>query len=63
MNIAIILPSLEKKGPIIYCQYLVNGLIDKGENVEIFYFKVKSLLEVVLLNFQVFEQNFQNGKG
>jgi L-malate glycosyltransferase len=55
MNIAIILPSLEKKGPIIYCQYLVNGLIDKGENVEIFYFKdlveVDMQVKVTQINF------------
>ena len=39
MRIAIILPSLAKKGPIVYCRYLVEGLIDKVDYIEIFYFK------------------------
>ena len=39
MKIAIILPSLAKKGPIVYCRYLVEGLIDKVDYIEVFYFK------------------------
>jgi L-malate glycosyltransferase len=38
MKLAIILPSLANKGPIIYCKYLVEGLINRVEYIEIFYF-------------------------
>lgn len=40
MKIAFILPSLENRGPIIFTQYLIGGLIkDPAVDVEIFYIR------------------------
>ena len=38
MKIAIIIPSLAQKGPIIIAYELVKGLLSYGHNVSVFYF-------------------------
>lgn len=38
MKIAFILPSLAKKGPIVYTQYLIQGLQGKVDYIKVFYF-------------------------
>lgn len=38
MKIAFLLPSLANRGPIIFTQYLITGLLRKGIYIEIFYF-------------------------
>ena len=41
MRIAFILPSLENRGPNVFTQYLIKGLLDKVDYIEVFYFKEK----------------------
>lgn len=38
MKIAFILPSLANRGPIVFTQYLLQGLIKNGLEIEVFYF-------------------------
>ncbi|MFT6985483.1 MAG: glycosyltransferase involved in cell wall biosynthesis [Psychromonas sp.] len=48
MKIALIIPSLENKGPGVFTKYLVEGLIDIVDSVEIFYFNdTKSSLGIL----------------
>ncbi len=39
MKIAFILPSLANKGPIVFTKYLIEGLKNKVDYIEVFYFK------------------------
>jgi len=39
MKIAFILPSLANKGPIVFTKYLIEGLKDKVDYIEVFYFR------------------------
>lgn len=39
MKIAFILPSLANKGPIVFTKYLIEGLKEKVDYIEVFYFK------------------------
>jgi len=48
MRIAFILPSLEKKGPVIFTKYLVQALKGKVSYIKVFYFR-----EIVELDFDV----------
>ena len=39
MRIAFILPSLANKGPIVFTKYLIEGLKEKVDYIEVFYFR------------------------
>lgn len=38
IRIAFILPSLANRGPVVFTAYLINALINKVENIDIYYF-------------------------
>jgi len=39
MKIAFVLPSLANKGPNVFTKYLIEGLENKVDYIEVFYFK------------------------
>lgn len=62
MRIAFILPSLENKGPIVFTQYLIQGLKDKVDYIQVFYFKKSEAinLEVPVMQINLLEKiNFE----